>query len=569
MPTSTRAWGLAVIALVILAFLRVTEPVTVGERPAADSLRKKEPAAIKVGPFAFYKPAVRLRLGLDLQGGSHVVLRARKQAIYTFRTARPLFADDAERAQLQNAVVEALPEDLVDQMKLDLGSRNPRTVVVRLTVDTDAEVTSRRAQLVDLLNKGPLGAYGLNPKVEVEKIKVDKSVLNQVRDIMEQRVNKLGVSEAAVQIQQPDRILVELPGMKDPQQVLDTLQTTAVLEFVHIDKKYQSNRQEIGGHVIYKDGNDNDITKKVLAAGKVIVDGSELKPNCKYEPDPKNGMPAVAFEFKPSGRDKFYEFTRKNTGEVLAIVLDGEVLSDPTIHEPIPGRGQISGGFESVAEAQRLADLLNAGSLPVPLEIAENRTVGATLGRDSLTASLYAGLLGLALVLVFMAVWYRLPGLLADVALLVYIVLLLGVLKAFDATLTLPGIAGIIISIGMAVDANVIIFERLKEELRAGKTLKSAIDAAFKRAFTAILDSNVCSIITALVLISLGTGAVKGFAITLLAGVVISLFTAITVTRLLMNVASTWRISKSLSMYGVKPAEIAGGPTAATGGQRA
>jgi protein-export membrane protein SecD len=261
----------------------------------------------------------------------------------------------------------------------------------------------------------------------------------------------------------------------------------------------------------------------------------------------------VSFQFSPAGGELFHEFTRSHLGQILAIVLDRQVISAPKVEAAISRSGVIRGGFASQREAKDLADLLNAGALPVPLEVAESRIVSPTLGKDSLIRSLWAGLAGFIVVMLFMAWYYRVPGLLANLALIIYCVLVLALLKLFNATLTLPGIAGIILSIGMAVDANVIIFERLKEELHAEKTLKSAIEAGFKRAWTAILDSNVCSIGTALVLVALpvAPAPVKGFAITLLIGVATSLFTAVTVTRLFMFLAANTRAARNLSWFGV------------------
>jgi len=560
MPKSTRSWLTVIIGLLIASFIIVTEPVSWGPRPQMDNPKRREPGAFTLGPLNFYVPLPRVRLGLDLQGGSHVVLRARTQAAFIFGTDKVLYTTEADRLKLQSDIVAALPDEEVARLELELGRRS---LSVRTEVENEQEAKARGSRITKLLEATPLSAYGplKLTRTDVSGTSASPRLLRQVADILDRRINRLGLSEATVQTQPPDRIVIQLPGMKDPQQVLDTLQTTAMLQFIHIDKRYRQEEVK-GGGVVFRNEKGEDITRKVLAAGTVIMRGDQLRPVSRYQPD-ASGYPAVGFELTPEGAEIFWEFSHRNLGEVLAVVLDSEVISAPVIRAAIRNQGEIT-GMSSVAEAQRLSELLNAGALPVPLEIAENRTVGATLGRDSLTRSLYAGLVGMALVLVFMVWYYRLPGVLADAALMVYCLLLLAVLKLFGATLTLPGIAGVIISIGMAVDANVIIFERLKEELRAGKTLKSAIDAGFKRAFTAILDSNVCSIITSLVLMGLGTGAVKGFAITLLIGVACSMFTAITVTRLFMNMASNTRVGKDLGHYGIDLGQLP-----ATGGQGA
>jgi preprotein translocase subunit SecD len=247
------------------------------------------------------------------------------------------------------------------------------------------------------------------------------------------------------------------------------------------------------------------------------------------------GNPAVDIEFSSNGGRIFAEVTSRNVGKPIAIMLDKKIISAPNVHEPIPnGKGIISGSF-SADEMHDLVIKLKAGALPLPVKMIENRVVGPTLGRDSIDKSTFAGAVGFILVIVFMISYYRLPGFLADLALCMYVLMVLAVLSLLHTTLTLPGIAGFLLSIGMAVDANVIIFERLKEELREGKTLRPGIEAAFERAFSAILDSNVTTIIAAITLFWVGTGTIKGFAVTLTVGILVSMFTAITITRAMMD----------------------------------
>ena len=285
------------------------------------------------------------------------------------------------------------------------------------------------------------------------------------------------------------------------------------------------------------------LTDSVNASGgKPILTGADLEPSSSAHLG-QNGSPTVSQVFNSKGAAAFADFTTQHTGEIMGIVLDDSLLSSPFIKQPITdGQGEISGGFGTLAAAQSLSNLLNAGALPIPLEQVQTQSIEASLGVGAVTKSLIAGGVGLALVLIFMLAYYRLPGLLADIALLIYALFTLAIFKGglnwlfpgLLVTLTLPGIAGFILSIGMAVDANILIFERLKEELRDGKALRPAIDSAFKRAFTAIRDSNICTCITCVVLLSLGTASVKGFALTLLIGVLVSLFSAITVTRTLL-----------------------------------
>jgi preprotein translocase subunit SecD len=247
----------------------------------------------------------------------------------------------------------------------------------------------------------------------------------------------------------------------------------------------------------------------------------------------------VSFQFKGKGAKTFEDFTGANVGKYLTIVLDNEVISSPVIRDRITGgRGQISGGYKDITAARDLAVLLRGGALPVPVEVVERRSVGPTLGRDSLDRTMRAGIVAIAMVLLFMILLYGLPGMLADLALTMYGLFLLAALILLGATLTLPGIAGFILSVGMAIDANILIFERIKEELRSGKTLRASIGGGWTRAWSAILDSNVTTLIGGLVLFSLGTGPVKGFAVTLAVGVTISMFTAIIVTRILVDASS-------------------------------
>ena len=304
-----------------------------------------------------------------------------------------------------------------------------------------------------------------------------------------------------------------------------------------------------------------------LASCPVILTGANLLPNSAAHLSGQASIPAVSQSFDAAGTQAFAKFTSEHTNELNGIVLDDAVISAPVINEPIlNGEAEISGGFANLGEAQSLANLLNAGALPVPLEQVQVQSVEASLGTGAVHKSLIAGIVGLTLVLLFMLVYYRLPGLVADLALLIYAVFTLAIFKGglnwlfpgLVVTLTLPGIAGFILSIGMAVDANILIFERLKEELRSGKALRPAIDAAFKRAFTAIRDSNICTCITCVVLLSLGTASVRGFALTLLIGVLVSLFSAITVTRTLLYLLVDAGIGNNVALFGLNVRALRG-----------
>jgi protein-export membrane protein, SecD/SecF family len=361
------------------------------------------------------------------------------------------------------------------------------------------------------------GTHVVLQAVETPNAKVDDDALNRSVKIIERRVNELGLTEPVIQRQGKDRIIVELPGVKDPEKAIAMLGRTALLEFKDM-------------------------------SGKTVMTGNDLKDSKATVG--QNGKPVVGLDFSDEGGKKFALLTSQNIGKQISILLDGEVLTSPVVNEAITGgKAQISGS-RNVEEAERLAILLRSGSLPVKLEMLENRTVGPTLGQDSKDKSVKAFAIGLAGVFLFMAVYYRASGVVADIVLLFYTLLLLAIMRALNATLTLPGIAGIILSIGMAVDANVLIFERFKEEIQSGKTLRSSIEAGFSRAFVTIFDSNITTIMAAAVLFYLGTGPIKGFAITLALGVVISMFTAVTITRYLLRFLVASNISSNPAFYG-------------------
>ncbi len=343
-----------------------------------------------------------------------------------------------------------------------------------------------------------------------------------VVSIIERRINALGVSEPLIQRQGARRVIIELPGIHDQQQAIDTVGKTALLEF--------------------KD-----------PYGNTVLDGSLLK-TVQLGTD-RYGRPAIDLEFDREGVQLFAQLTSRYQGQTTKIILDGEVLQEVMVREPIlEGKAQITGNF-SMEEARHMVVLLQEGSMPVPMKIMEIRNVGPTLGQDSIDRSFKAGIGGVILVLLYMFAYYKLPGFVADLALLVYVVILLGVLSAINAVLTLPGIAGIILSVGMAVDANVLIFERIKEELADGKRLTSAIELGFDRAFKTILDSNITTLITAVVLFYVGSGSVRGFAITLGIGILTSMFTAIVVTRAILSIMVDSKpelMAKHLSMGGLR-----------------
>ncbi|MGC8782641.1 MAG: protein translocase subunit SecD [Anaerolineae bacterium] len=367
--------------------------------------------------------------------------------------------------------------------------------------------------------------------------------MEAARVIVERRVNALGLTEPLVQLQGENRIIVEMPGVNNPDQAVQTLKNTGQLEFVEMGPSANSPYPRIQqGVYVRTTGNDRVPTPEELGKTefpypdvvfKTIMTGRDLK-NATVVLD-QYGAPAIAFELTDSGAKIFAEYTSQHIGDILAIVLDNVVLSAPRIQSAIPeGRGEITGKFTR-AEAESLAVQMRYGALPVPLDVVNRRTIGATLGADSVQASIRAGLIGLFTVLLFMIVYYRLPGLMAAFALVIYALLNLAIYKMIPITLTLPGITGFLLSTAMAVDANILIFERMKEELRWGRPLRSALEAGFTRAWSSIFDSNFSTLITCAILImfgrTFGAQAVLGFALNLAIGVLISMFTAVIVTR--------------------------------------
>lgn len=354
---------------------------------------------------------------------------------------------------------------------------------------------------------------------DTPEVKVTDESMKQLKAVIERRVNQFGVAEPVIQQQGRNRLIVEIAGGNvDPEEAVRSLIKTAYLEFKTED-------------------------------GQTVVTGADLKDAIESK-DAVSGEVRVDLTFNPAGAKKFADATAANVGRRIGIYLDGELIQNPVVKEPIPnGKAQIT-GYQSLEEAHTVAVLLRSGALPVKVEVAEKRAVGPALGSDSLDKSKRAGMVGVVAVLIFMAVYYRLPGLVADFALLIYALIVLAVYVAMHVTMTLPGIAAFLLSLGIAVDANVLIFERLKEELLVGKSLRAAIDAGFKRAFVAIFDSNATTLIAAIVLYFFGTGPIRGFAVTLSIGILTSMFTAITVTRWLLHLVAGSGLVKNIKAYG-------------------
>jgi preprotein translocase subunit SecD len=463
-------------------------------------------------------------LGLDLQGGSSLLLEVDTSAVRKER-------------------LQALNDDVLRVLR---QARIPFTgraiqgngVVVHITRDADVKTAVDKLGELSQPLSGILGSTGqrsldITENAGLALTERIRQAVDQSIEIIQRRVNELGLVEPSIQREGLDRILVQVPGLQDPSHLKEILGKTAKLDFRMVDQS-MSVDQAIATHP----PPDSEILggqngEKYLIEKRVLVSGADLV-DAQPSFDQRTSEPVVTFRFNSSGARKFAEATQQNVGKPFAIVLDNQVVSAPVIQEPIlGGSGQITGNF-TVQQANDLSILLRAGALPAPLTIVEERTVGPGLGADSILAGEHAAYVGAGLVVFFMLVTYGLFGLFANIAVAINVAMIFGVLSMLGATLTLPGIAGIVLTVGIAVDSNVLIYERIREEVRAGRTAINAIDAGFTRALATILDSNITTFIAAAVLFYAGSGPVRGFAVTLGVGILTSLFTAFTMTRLIV-----------------------------------
>jgi preprotein translocase subunit SecD len=484
-------------------------------------------------------------LGLDLQGGSHLLLEVDSNAVK--REKLNQVADDARRV-LREARIRFI------------GGVNVRGDVVEVRVgESDASAALAKLRELSQPLGGLLGSTGQRSvevadggngliRMTVPQVAITERIRQSVEQsiqIIEKRVNELGTVEPLIQRQGIDRILVQVPGLQDPTRLKEILGKTAKMDFRMVDtsispEQAQQGRLPADSEVLL---NAQPPKAPIVIKKQVLVSGGDLV-DAQPGFDQRTNEPVVNFKFNTSGARKFAQATSDNVGLPFAIVLDNEVISAPVIREPITGgQGQISGGF-TVQQANDLAILLRAGALPAPLTIIEERTVGPGLGQDSIEAGELASYVGSVLVIIFMLLTYRLFGFFANVAVLINVAMIFGILSMLNATLTLPGIAGVVLTVGIAVDSNVLIYERIREELRAGRSPISAIDAGFTRALATILDSNITTFIAAAVLFFVGTGPVRGFAVTLGIGIITTVFTAFTVTRLIVAMWVKWKRPK-------------------------
>jgi preprotein translocase subunit SecD len=484
----------------------------------------------------------RLVLGLDLQGGSYLLLEV--DSNYVKKEKLDQVRDDVRR-NLREAKIGYT----------GLAVRND-AVEVRISKDTEVQAAFDKLKELSQPLGGLIGSSGqrslevTNAGGGVIRLTVPQAAITerirqtieQSIQIVERRVNQLGTVEPVIQRQGTDRILVQVPGLQDPTRLKELLGRTAKMEFRMVDTTVPPDQAQQGRLPPDSDLLMSSSTPKVpyVVKKQVLVSGGDLT-DAQPGFDQRSGEPVVNFRFNTSGSRKFAQATTENVGQPFAIVLDNEVISAPVIREPITGgQGQISGNF-TVQSANDLAILLRAGALPAPLTVIEERTVGPGLGQDSIEKGELAAYVGAIMVVLFMLVTYRLFGVFANIAVIINVAMIFGLLSLLNATLTLPGIAGIVLTVGIAVDSNVLIYERIREELRGGRTAISAIDAGFKRALATILDSNITTFIAAAVLFYIGTGPVRGFAVTLGIGIITTVFTAFTLTRLIVAWWVRWK----------------------------
>ena len=493
-------------------------------------------------------PSEKIHLGLDLQGGMYLLLGVQGDK-----------AVESYMEQIKNNLRDDLKERSIPVGKLE--TEKTGRIVLEFSgakEKVDNLLSQRFTMLRELSSSGGEGGIWKYQLVldSKETAEIEKRAIEQALEIIRNRIDQFGVSEPEITLQGTDQILVQLPGIKDPQRAINLIGQTALLEFKLLDE--EGNAEEAlkgdippGDIILYQRSADpqTGAVRKIpyLLKEKTLMTGEFIK-DARVALDSQFHEPYVAIEFTDVGAKLFEQITAANVKKRLAIILDNNVISAPVIQERIAGgRAQITGRFDT-KEASDLAIALRSGALPAPVKILEQRTVGPSLGQDSIHKGIVSTLISAVLVVLFMVVYYKFSGVIADVALVLNIIMTLAVLALFRATLTLPGIAGLVLSVGMAVDANILIHERIKEELRFGKTIRAAIDQGYHRAFSAIIDSNLTTLISGIILYQFGTGPVKGFAVTLSIGILANIFTAVYITRVIFDYVTLRPGVKTLSI---------------------
>jgi preprotein translocase subunit SecD len=520
-------WKIALVAILCVLGFAFTIPNFVSEQTAEG--------------LPDWLPHKQVNLGLDLQGGSHLLLEVEAAVVVEERLAalvdsvRPALRGKriGYRAlgQQNNAVTVTIRKP--EQMETALAEI--RKLAVPVQANAIAGIAGGQDIVVEVVNDNQIVVTLTEEAIRERR----RSAIEQSIEIVRRRIDELGTREPTIQRQGDERILVQVPGLQDPERLKSILGKTAKMVFRLVDVTTSpaeilgGARTPPGSELLESDERTADggpanmfvVRKRVMVSGDTLVDSSATF---------QDNMPVVSFRFDSVGAKRFGDATAKNVGRPFAIVLDRRVISAPVIREPIlGGTGIISGNF-TVQEVQDLSLLLRAGALPAPLKILEERTVGPALGADSVAAGKIACIIAFVAVMIFMVLSYGIFGLFADLALIINLFLIMGALSILQATLTLPGIAGIVLTIGMAVDANVLVFERIREEVRTGKTPFAAMEAGYQRAVGTIFDANITTFIAAVILFVMGSGPIKGFSVTLGIGIITSVFTAVVVTRLML-----------------------------------
>jgi protein-export membrane protein SecD len=518
-------WVKILVSVILLGGMLISLPNVLPEQ-----LRSKMPSWI---------PHNTLALGLDLQGGSYILLEVELDQVMKDRLDSTIgdVRRSLRKAHIGYTDLSESP-DTVSVRVLETGQFDDALSAIKdLNPTLSGAVFSVGGRQYDVTQPGN-GRIVLH-MTEAYKRQTKTEIVNQSIEVVRRRIDELGTKEPSIEQQGEDRIVVQVPGLSDPTQLIDLLKTTAKMTFQMVDEsadlaQAMKGNVPIGDELLPLDSESKGVQGSFLVVEKrVLVAGDRLK-TAGWANDQQSGQVVVTFRFDNVGAREFGDVTKENVGHLFAIILDKKIITAPKIIEPIlTGSGQITGSF-TVATANNLAVLLRAGALPAPLKPIEMRTVGAELGADSVKAGRYAAIGGLFLVGLFMILRYGLFGVFADIAMTLNVILLIAVLTLFGATLTLPGIAGIALTVGMAVDANVLIYERIREEQRNGRSILGSIDTGFRRAMATIIDANATHLIASLILFELGSGPVRGFAVTLGVGIITSFFTAVMVTRLIV-----------------------------------
>jgi preprotein translocase subunit SecD len=480
------------------------------------------------GAMPRFLPSQTVNLGLDLQGGSHLLMQVDIDSVFHDRVEGLTTSARIElhKGKIASDKVMTLPRGI--RVTLDNAQDADAARVILRKLDRDLDVTSPDPKTVEAV----LGPAAIK--------KIQDQTMEQSIEIVRRRVDETGTREPAIQRQGDDRIIVELPGVGDPQHIIDLIGKTAKLSFNLVDTGKGLDGAERKLPMVEDPARILSVSRRDIIRGDMLTNAQPSQDS--------NGQPDVTFSLNSAGSRAFCDVTRAHAGEPFAIILDDKIISAPRINEAIcGGSAQITGGF-TVQQTSDLALLLRAGALPAPIKPMEQRTVGPTLGSDSVQAGKKACAMALLFVTVFACTVYGLFGVFASIALLVNMVIIIAVMSMLQATLTLPGIAGIVLAIGLAVDGNVLVFERIKEELRAGRSVLSSIDVGYKRARVTIIDSNLTALIAALILFSFGTGPIKGFAVTMCIGVMTSYFAAIMLTRLMVLTWYGWKKPKEMKV---------------------